>query len=551
MKQLPSLTIPLPTPEEMRRWDEAASEHFGIPPLLLMENAAQAALQELKRHVILQPETKVLIYAGKGNNGGDGAALARLLHEEGCTVLVCAFAASAHIQGHMQGAASQHMAVARSLGIQFLEAFSDKNPALPAEWQTPHIIIDAIVGTGLQGDLRPQELTHILTINRYRERTFVFSLDIPSGLCGLTGKARPDAVRAHVTLCFEAGKPGLFFPEAAEYAGHIAVRRVGIPLVVRTMIAPSWELLAPEKGTWPLPSPFRHKGEAGKVLIIGGSEGMDGAPFLAALGSLRAGAGLVHVAHPGGLPCPDVFPEILKHPVGTGSRWEQKNITELERIANTILPDAVVIGPGMGRSLAVQHIVKVLLEKKTRPPIIIDADALYCFRSPHVEPESSENVAAPLPVTLLGSADILTPHPGEMARLTPAPAMMAEAGQHSRALLVQNNRPGALAAFTDICAAIMVLKGPGTLIGKKGAATVLCPTAVPTLAVGGSGDVLAGMCGALAAVGMDSFDAAKLAVYLHARAGELLAQKAPLGHLARDIADAVPLAWKELCKHSA
>jgi NAD(P)H-hydrate epimerase len=314
------------------------------------------------------------------------------------------------------------------------------------------------------------------------------------------------------------------------------------------VVLESLELLAPEKGTWPQPSPFRHKGEAGKVLIIGGSKGMAGAPFLAALGSLRAGAGLVHVAHPGGLPCPGFFPEIMEHPVGMASRWEQSNSDELEYLVDTILPDAVVIGPGMGRNPAVQHIVKVSLEKKSRPPFIIDADALYCFRSPLVTPEVSEDAAAPLSLSLLGSADILTPHPGEMARL---PGMTGEANQHDRTLSVQNNRPGALAALTDICAAVAVLKGPGTLIGKKGAATVLCSTAVSTLAVGGSGDVLAGVCGALAAVGMDSFEAAKLAVYLHARAGELLAQKAPLGHLARDIADAVPLAWKELCKHSA
>jgi NAD(P)H-hydrate epimerase len=419
------------------------------------------------------------------------------------------------------------------------------------EWRTPHIIIDAIVGTGLQDDLRPKELAQVSTINQYRETAFIFSLDIPSGLCGLTGKPRPTAVRAHATVCFEAGKPGLFFPEAAEYTGHVAIRRVGIPLAVRSMIAPSWELLAPEKGTWPRPSPFLHKGEAGKVLIIGGSEGMAGAPFLAALGSLRAGAGLVHVACPGGLANQEFFPEIQKNPVGLGTRWEEKNIAELEHIADMLAPDAVVIGPGMGRCRAVQYTVKALLEKKIRPPIIIDADALYCFRSPHAEsPGASENVATPLSLSLLNNTDILTPHPGEMARLMPAHAATAGGNQRSQTLLVQNDRPSALATFIEACAAILILKGPGTLIGKKGAPTILCPTAVPTLAVGGSGDVLAGMCGALAAAGMESFDAAKLAVHLHARAGELLAQNKPLGHLARDIADAVPLVWNELCKHS-
>ena len=546
--KLPPLTVPLPTPEEMRRWDEAAAEQFGIPTLLLMENAAQAALRELKRHVALRSETKILIFTGKGNNGGDGAALARLLYDEGCTVLVCALAAPAHIQG----TAAQHTAIARGVGVNFLDASHDDGPELPLEWHAPHVIIDAIVGTGLQDNLRPKELAYVSLINQWREHAFVFSLDIPSGLCGLTGKARPEAVKAHATVCFEAGKPGLFFPEAAEYTGHVAVRRVGIPLAVRTMIAPSWELLAPEKGGWPRPSSFRHKGKAGKVLIIGGSEGMSGAPFLAALGSLRVGAGLVHVARPGALPCPGCFPEIMEHLVGTGTRWEEENSAELERITNMIAPDAVVIGPGMGRTHAVQYLVKVLLEKTERAPIVIDADALYCFRSPRMEPTpgSAENSAAPLPLSLLGSADILTPHPGEMAGLMPVHSTAAGADHHSRILSVQNNRPGALAALTAACEAVLVLKGPGTLIGKKDAATILCPTAVPTLAVGGSGDVLAGMCGALAATGMASFDAAKLAVYLHARAGELLAQKSPLGHLARDIADTVPLAWNELCKRS-
>ena len=530
MKQLPSLTVPLPTPEEMRQWDEAASEQFGIPPLLLMENAAQAALQELKRHVALGPETKVLIFAGKGNNGGDGAALARLLHDQGCIVLVCALAAPSPIQE----AAAQHTVMACKAGVNFLDASHDNAPELPLEWHSPHIIIDAIVGTGLQDNLRPKELAYVSLINQWRERAFVFSLDIPSGLCGLTGKARPEAVKAHATVCFEAGKPGLFFPEAAEYTGNVAVCRVGIPLAVRTMIAPSWELLAPKKNTWPRPSSFRHKGTAGKVLIIGGSEGMSGAPFLAALGSLHAGAGLVHVARPGALPCTGFFPEIMEHPVGTGTHWEQKNSAELERLTDTIAPDAVIIGPGMGRTSAVQYLVKDLLERSSRVPVVIDADALYCFRSSRLE-------QAALPLSLLGSADILTPHPGEMARLMPVPTTAA---------LVQHDRPGALAAVTEACEAVVILKGPGTLIGKKGAATTLCPTAVPTLAVGGSGDVLAGMCGALAASGMASFDAAKLAVYLHARAGELLAQKSPLGHLARDIAATVPLAWNELCKPS-
>lgn len=538
MKQLPLLTAPLPTPDEMRLWDEAASQQFGIPPLLLMENAAQAALRELKRHVPLSQDTKALIFMGRGNNGGDGAALARLLYDEGCSVLVYTLAP---LPAEPQSPSERHAAIANGLGVNFLDGSNFNVPALPLDWRTADIIVDAITGTGLRGELRPQELACVTAINRSRETAFVFSLDIPSGLCGMTGRPRPEAVRAHATVCFEAGKPGLFFPEAAEYTGCLAVRRVGIPLSIRTMFLPSWELLAPAKGVYPLPSPFRHKGDGGKVLVIGGSEGMAGAPLLAALGCLRAGTGLVHVARPGGLSPAIALPEVQDHPIGHGLRWEAKHGAELERLIARIAPDTLVIGPGMGRDNAVQQIIKALLEKDGRPSAVVDADALYCFRA------HADGAQPLLPLSLLGKNDIVTPHPGEMARLLPA--QPAETGDASweRTAWVQKNRPEALAAFTAACDAVLVLKGAGTLIGRKDTATVLCPIAVPTLAVGGSGDVLSGICGALAASGMASPDAAKLAVYLHARAGELLMERAPLGHLARDIADAVPLVWSELC----
>lgn len=544
MKQLFPLTTALPTPDEMRQWDDIASRHFGIPPLLLMENAARAALYELKRHVVLLPETTVLIFMGKGNNGGDGAALARLLHEEGCTVLVYALSTL----NAMQGAAGQHVAIARATGVNFFDGSGFHEPALPFEWRMPHIIVDAIAGTGLKGDLRPKELAHVATINGSRESSFVFSLDIPSGLCGLTGKPRPEAVRAHATVCFEAGKPGLFFPEARAYTGCCAVRRVGIPLAVRSMFPASWELLAPARDSWSLPSPFRHKGDGGKVLIIGGSEGMAGAPVLAALGCLRAGAGLVHMACPGGLSSAGAFPEIQEHPVGTGTCWAREDIPRLKGLVEAVGPEALVIGPGMGRTPGIQDIVTALLEKTARPPAVVDADALYCFRADAGSTVSEKGKAASLPLSLLGESDIVTPHAGEMARLLPAHIAEPADTLHARTAWVQENRFAALSAFTAECEAVLVLKGAGTLIGRKGAATVLSPVAVPTLAVGGSGDVLSGICAALAASGMAAQEAAALSVYLHARAGELLMRQSPLGHLARDVADAVPLVWKELCR---
>ena len=578
MKTVLPLYTALPTPEEMRRWDEGALALFGIPPLLLMENAAQAARAALQERRPLAPESRILVFMGRGNNGGDGVALARLLHDEGHTVLVCA----AGDVDALGGPAGEHADMAQKMGVSFLPIGSAEFPVLPLDWRSPDVVVDALTGTGIKGDLRDRELALVRTINTYRKHSFILALDIPSGLCGYTGKPRPEAVRAHLTVTFEAGKPGLYFPEAREYTGAVTVRRVGIPLALRTTILPSWQLLEPKKGAWAAPSPLQHKGNAGKALIIGGSEGMAGAPLLAALGSLRAGAGLVHAAVPAGLEPAfrAACPEVLAHPVGKEARWEENDAETLLALIRDIGPRALVLGPGMGRNAATREIVRAVLAEKDRPPVIVDADALFFFRLPDPAGRDESGPRAksvrefePLPLDLFTEKDVMTPHPGEMARMLPcsffpgpdlpiedeaAPAIdfdpdMAGKTPEKRSLhscieVLQEDRAGAMRAFTRVCRAVLVLKGPGTLIGRRGAPTVLTPIAAPALSVGGSGDVLAGICAGIIASGSYTLDAACLAVYLHARAGELLAEKAPRGHLARDIADVIPQVWKDLCQ---
>lgn len=589
MKTVPPLYSALPTPEEMRRWDEGALALFGIPPLLLMENAARAARAALQEYRPLAPESRVLIFMGRGNNGGDGVALARLLHDEGHAVLV-------YLAGEpdgLGGPAGEHAEMARKMGVNFLPRDSAEFPVLPLDWRSPDVVVDALTGTGIRGDLRDRELALVRTINTYRAHAFILALDIPSGLCGYTGKPRPEAVRAHLTVTFEAGKPGLFFPEAREYTGEITVRRVGIPLALRSAIPPSWRLLRPEKGAWAAPSPFLHKGSAGKTLIIGGSEGMAGAPLLAALGSLRAGAGLVHAAVPAALEPAfrAACPEVLVHPIGRGARWEEGDAETLTALIRDVGPGSLVLGPGMGRSAATREITRTVLAERDRPPAVVDADALYFFRLPDPRrgaPDAPEpggeghGGGEPLPLELFTENDALTPHAGEMARMLPCsffpdpgsadkdeepagaapeavspldfdPEEMAGKTPEKRTLhaciaVLREDRAGAVRAFTRVCRAVLALKGPGTLIGRRGAPATLSPIAAPALSVGGSGDVLAGACAAVIASGLPALDAVCLAVYLHGRAGELLAEKAPRGHLARDIADAIPLAWKELCQ---
>lgn len=570
MTHNPPLFLPLPTPEEMSGWDKSAHETYGIPPLLLMENAAQASFALLGELLLLKQPRRALVIAGKGNNGGDGAALARLLHDEGHEVLTVLTAPP----DEMPSPAWEHAAMALSLGLSFhfpdadgrlrdldaLNARSGDLSGLGAAGFVPDLVIDALTGTGIKGMLRERELGLVRLINRFKGKAFILSLDIPSGLSGLSGKAMPEAVRADATICFEAGKPGLFMPGAGEYTGRLFIRRVGIPLALREKAPASWRLISPQKGSWAKPSPMSHKGEAGKTLIVGGSEGMAGAPMLAALGSLRCGSGLVHVALPEALEpaARATRPEVLVSPVGRGMRWREEDGAAIADMVDRLRPGCLVIGPGLGREPAAGELIRTVLNMPDRPPVLLDADALYFFSLPEKDaPSASASSCASSGeelLSLLKPRDILTPHPGEMARMLPRSFFIehgcpeeATGDLAARIGILQENRAEALQCFAAASPAVLVLKGPGTLAGRRGQPIALSPFCVATLGVGGSGDVLAGVCAGLRATGMESLAAACLAVHLHGRAGEILSQRAPRGHLAGEIADAVPLAWEELC----
>ena len=527
MKNPLPLFDPLPTPEEMERRDALAADVFRLPAALLMENAGREAFSVLREHCALKDRDFVLILMGGGNNGGDGSVLARYLHDAGCAVLV------RHTRPlrALRGASRLHALAARKAGVPFLQLRDTVLP--PPGWPPPAVIVDALLGTGLKNPLRDKELALIRAVNAWRASAFLCSLDIPSGLNGLSGKPQPEAVQAHLTVTFAAGKPGLFFPESAVHTGKIVIRPIGMPAALNALVPPSWRLLAPKPGPWFRTDPLQHKGKAGKVLIFGASPGMAGAPALAALGALRAGAGLVHAACPSGLErdLRSAFPEILTHPLGHNRHWEEKAGEEAAALLDRLSPDALVIGPGLGRAPQVRDLVRAVLERENRCLAIVDADALSFFRLPEPSRDS-------LPARLLRPGDIITPHPGEMGALLASPGGAAA---------VQDDRAGAARAFIQAAPAVLILKGAGTLIAQAGAPLTLAPFAVACLGIGGSGDVLSGVCAALAASGLPSLEAACLGVHLHGRAGELLAGERPRGHLARDIAKAIPAAWAELC----
>jgi NAD(P)H-hydrate epimerase len=522
----------LALPDELRRRDEQARVRFGINPAVLMENAARAALEELRKRVHISPQTRIHIYMGKGNNGGDGAAMARILHDEGAEVAVVAVAG---LSG-LPSPADEHVNAARRLGVPFFE--SGDALSLPREdVRRPDVVVDALCGTGLKGELRPRELAHVRAVNAFRGRAFIVAADGPSGLCGYTGRERPEAVRADLTVAFEAATPGLYLGNARACTGELVIRGVGIPRAARRD-SPACRLLSPRRGRHFLPSPTLHKGAAGKVLIVGGSDALAGAPLLAGLGALHAGAGLVHLTVPGRVR-EHIYPrcpELMIHAVGSGASFSVEDLPAALELLRSVRPDALVLGPGAGRGSGARALLTSLTETTDRPPAVVDADALFFLPS---FPSS------------LTSRDVITPHAGEAAALLPGGFFAGVSGEKQKIHAVQENRPAALRALTSLYAATVVLKGAGTLIGRGDEPFTVAPFAAPTLAVGGSGDVLAGVVAALAAAGRPSAEAAALGVYLHGRAGELLAQRAPRGHTASDIAAAVPEAWKELCRDRA
>lgn len=548
----------LPTPKEMTLWDRAAAD-LGLPELALMENAAREAFHVIRQAIGSLEGKQVLAFMGSGNNGGDAACLARHLFDAGANVRVL------HTRplASYRGVTGQHLRLARRCGVRFEPVgrwFPQPSPsetapssstrlksgALPGS--EPDILIDGLLGTGFSGSLRPLEQHLVNVINRLAVRAKVFSLDIPSGLSGLTGRPLPIAVQAHVTITFEAPKPGLVLPEAAKYTGELHIRPIGIPLAVRQALPASFQLLRENLGSLlPRPTPFWHKGTAGRVLIIGGSVyplGLTGAPHLAAMAALRAGAGLVSVTAPAGF-CAAIkadCPDIMLRPLGTptAADWSPDLVEQLVPFiaakAASRSYDALVLGPGLGRTPGARAFVQTLLALPDRLPAVIDADALNALAN-------SASFSS-----LLRAEDVLTPHPGEAAALL-------RRSTHA----VQEDRVAALDALRQTAPAVWILKGAGTLIGARDLPVIISPYAVPSLAVGGSGDVLSGCLGTLLAQrGLlqksaeqlalsPSALAACLAVLAHARAGQLLTEKYPQrGNTASEIAACLPEARTRL-----
>jgi NAD(P)H-hydrate epimerase len=500
---------PLPTPKEMANWDHLSINDFGLPGHMLMENASRELLHTLRQEIGPLSGKRIALFAGSGNNGGDAFALSRHLVDEGA---VCLVLHTRDLESYT-GETAFHLALADKAEVVMtpLKGYNLEGLCIP------DIIVDGLLGTGFYGELRDDYQQWIQCLNRLGRHCFVLSIDIPSGINGYTGCPSPIAVKADVTVTFAAAKIGLRMPEAKEYCGRLMIQNIGLPRSIQENNPPGcYELDEQVFSLLPQPSHLAHKGNHGHVLILGGSTGLTGAPTLAALGALRSGAGLVTVGCPRGLisEIKQGWPDIMTKPLGPGSQWTDgcmADLTDLQAF------DAVVVGPGLGRTEGARDFVRAYIQADP-PPTLFDADALFALAH-------EQDIAHNLPPN-----SVLTPHPGEMARIC-----------EESIAQVQAKRLDTARIWADKLQSTLVLKGAGSIVAAPGETLRLCPEAWPHLALGGSGDVLSGNIGTLLAQGLSPFHAACTGVFWHGATGRVLQHEYPCrGHLAQDIAHALP-----------
>lgn len=502
------------TAAEVREVDRLTTERYGIPSLLLMENAAAQTLRAIEQRFRPIADRRVLVLCGKGNNGGDGAAFARQAWMRGARVEVLLFARVEDARGD----ARVNFEIVRNLAarVEGLRLFED------ADWETwltfrerlecYDFIVDGLLGTGLE---RPAEGLYgevISDLARFAETsraTRIVSIDLPSGLAADRDHVIGPTVRADLTVTFTAPKPALVLPPAYLHAGEVVVAPIGSPDELIRSVGATLNLVeASDVRRWlerTRRQPLSHKGTYGHVLLIAGSRGKPGAACLAARAALTAGAGLVTVATVPSIQSvivaqvAEAMTEALEETT-EGTISEQALARALELIAER---DLLALGPGLTTQESTRRFVRELL-LRARCPIIVDADGL--------------NNLAPWPDELDGRERplIATPHPGEMARLI---------GTTTQYVL--ENRVEVAREFALAHHLWLVLKGHRTLIATPDGQVYVNPTGNAGLATAGSGDVLTGMlAGCLAQDrGREPTDAVLAAVYLHGLAGDLAAQR--------------------------
>ncbi len=498
--------------QQMREADRRTIDEIGIPAIVLMENAGRQAVAAMEAAFDDLATSHVGVLCGRGSNGGDGFVIARTLVQRGVETSVFLLGSVADVRGD----ARTNLEVLGRIGLTVVEISNAQEWELHfSEISRCELLVDAILGTGFHGQLSGLLETVVADVNGLGVP--VVAIDLPTGVSADTAEVEGEAIEASMTVTLAAPKISLILPPADSHSGDLVIADIGIPLPLLDEVeGPYLELLTRERmrDLVPARAADSHKGDFGRVLVVAGSLGRSGAAHLAAIGALRSGAGLVTIATPKScLPivaamAPEYMTEGLEETTsGTVDYAALDRVLEFKA-------DVIALGPGLGQSPGTAAFVHGLLER-AGVPLVLDADALNAFSGD--------------PDRLMGRDGVdvvITPHPGEMARLLNT---SVEAVQHDR-----------LRHATDFAArhrVHVVLKGHRTIIAGPDNRAFINLTGNSGMATGGTGDILTGMIAAWFGQLLDAEAACKLAVYLHGAAGDLAeADEGDVALVAGDVA---------------
>jgi ADP-dependent NAD(P)H-hydrate dehydratase / NAD(P)H-hydrate epimerase len=503
------------TAAQMREMDRLTIEKYGVPSLKLMERAGEGITKAILENFRRAAKKGVLVVAGKGNNGGDGLVVARLLKKKriSCEVVLLAR------KDELSPDAAYNLGAYAKLKGRVHEVTEESSGLLSDRIRRKGLVVDAILGTGTKNAVRGLYAEAITLMNG--SGVPIVAVDIPSGLDTDSGSPLGVAIQAEMTVALAYPKLGEVIYPGLKYAGDLVVVDIGIDGRAVEEVSPYIELLEREgiRRLVPVREPDTHKGTYGHLLVMAGSRGKTGAAILASRAAMRTGAGLVTLAAPRSLN--DIFAsslvEVMTELLRDNAAEETEPLGDEEWRRLLERKSSLLFGPGIGVTDTTQSALRWLL-KNLEVPWVIDADGL-------------NNLA--LEVDRLPSAKIppiLTPHPGEMARLI-----------HEDTTTVNQDRVGIARSFAMDHRCHVVLKGARTVIATAAGKVFINPTGNPGMASGGMGDVLAGMLAALLGQGISPEDAMKLGVYLHGFVADRVAsENGQIGLIASDIIEGLP-----------
>lgn len=507
--------------DDMHRMDAAAESVYGLPTAVLMENAGCKTAEAMAEMLGGLAGRTVCVLAGSGNNGGDAFSAAR--HMVGAGAHVRAFLAGD--PAHFGDAAASMYHCVQKMGVEVHPLDGDRDwDRLQLAMKFSDGIVDGILGTGFQGELRKKTLRLIELVNASGRS--VLSIDIPSGVEADTGRVSTVAIHASHTLTLALPKPGLFLSPGGDCAGEVDVDGIGMPLPLLEDASLHQALLDADAARALLPARPRsaHKGSCGRILVIAGSRGMMGAATLASRAALRAGAGIVTLAVPESLH--DVMEgkltEVMTVPLPESAPGTIAGDAALEKLLQ-LAPDydAVLLGPGLGRSYETGELVRAFMQQ-AKQPVVLDADGIYAYTGQADALTACENVP------------VLTPHLGEMARL-----LGVSVGELREDLI------GITRDAAKEYQAVFVVKSESTIVVYPDGDVYFTMTGNPGMATAGCGDVLAGTIAGLMKQ-TEPAAAPLLGVWLHGRAGDLAYAALGDGLLASDVLEHLPAARKAL-----